>query len=141
MKVTLTKDTYNYFKDLIEGDGQRLIESWQEFIEHDTDFSIWGELYNKVVEEVEFSSAQMVAKLLRGEIEIKEKEEPTRFTFYKKQGGERRYYGAFEEVTTGIKATWYDKGLSYDERQMEALETLGWKKISLEQAIEDDKNK
>lgn len=141
MKVTLKKDTYNYFKNLLEGDGQRLIESWKEYIEHDTDFNIWGELYNKVVEEVEFSSAQMVAKLLRGKIEIEEKKEPTRFVFYKKLGGKRRYYGVFEEVTTGIKATWYDTGLSYDERCMKALEQLSWTKISLEQAIEDDKNK
>lgn len=141
MKVTLKKDTYNYFKNLIEGDGQRLIESWKEYIEYDRDFSIWGELYNKVVEEVEFSSAQMVAKLLRGEIEI-EKEKPTRFVFYKNtfgSSGKRRYYGTAEETNKGIKATWYDTGISHDERQMEALETLGWTKISLEQAQKEDK--
>lgn len=80
MKVTLTKDTYEYFKDLIEGDGQRLIESWKEYIDDDTDYKFWQDLYTKVVNEVEFSSAQMVAKLLRGEIEIK-KEAPTRFVF------------------------------------------------------------
>lgn len=139
MKVTLTKDTYEYFKDLIEGDGQRLIESWKEYIDDDTDYKFWQDLYTKIVNEVEFSSAQMVAKLLRGEIEIEEKKEPTRFVFYKNQGGKRRYYGAFEEVTTGIKATWYDTGLSFDERQMKALEQLAWTKISLEQAIADDK--
>lgn len=142
MKVTLTKDTYEYFKDLIEGDGQRLIESWKQYIDYDMDFSIWGELYNKVVEEVEFSSAQMVAKLLRGEIEIEEKKEPTRFVFYKKLGGftsERRYYGTAKEVKSGLEATWYDTGLSHDERHMEALETLGWTKISLEQAQKEDK--
>lgn len=66
MKVTLTKDTYEYFKDLIEGDGQRLIESWKEYIDDDIDFNYWGNLYQKVAEEVEYSSAQMVAKLLRG---------------------------------------------------------------------------
>lgn len=86
----------------------------------------------------------MVAKLLRGKIEIEEKKDPTRFVFYKNtidSGNARRYYGTAEEVKEGIKATWYDTGLSHDERQMEALKTLGWKKISLEQAIEDDKNK
>lgn len=142
MKVTLKKDTYNYFKNLIEGDGQRLIESWIGFIEHDTDFNIWGELYNKVVEEVEFSSAQMVAKLLRGEIEIEKEKEATRFVCYKKVCGytyKRRYYGTAEEVSTGIRATWYDTGISHDERQMEALETLGWTRISLEQAQKEDK--
>lgn len=141
MKVTLTKDTYEYFKDLIEGDGQRLIESWKEYIDDDIDFNYWGNLYRKVAEEVEYSSAQMVAKLLRGEIEIEEKEGPARFVYYKKQGGKRRYYGAYEEVTTGITATCYDTGVSYDERCMEALEQLSWTKISLEQAIADDKEK
>lgn len=143
MKVTLTKDTYEYFKDLIEGDGQRLIESWKEFIENNIDFTIWHELYTKVVEEVEFSSAQMVAKLLRGEIEIEEKKEPTRFVFYKERGFTgskvRRYYGSVNEVTEGIEATWYDNGFGQDERHMEALETLGWTKISLEQAQKEDK--
>lgn len=141
MKVTLKKDTYNYFKDLLEDDGQRLIESWKEYIDDGTDCKFWYDIFTKVVNEVGSGSAQMVAKLLRGEIEIEEKKEPTRFVFYKKQGGKRRYYGAFEEVTTGIKATWYDTGLSFDEQHMKALEQLAWTKISLEQAIADDKNK
>lgn len=143
MKVTLKKDTYEYFKDLIECDGQRLIESWEEYIDDDTDFIHWQELYAKVINEVAFSSALMVAKLLRGEIEIEEKKEPKRFVFYKERGFTgskvRRYYGSVNEVTEGIEATWYDEGLLYDERQMEALKILGWKKISLEQAQKDDK--
>lgn len=140
MKVTLKKDTYNYFKNLIEGTGQELIEEWQSYIEHSKNSDYWSALYDKTYKEAEFSSAQMVAKLFRGEIEI-EKEKPTRFVYYKKLGGKRRYYGAFEEVDTGIKATWYDTGISYDERCMKSLEQLSWTKISLEQAIEDDKNK
>lgn len=75
MKATVEKYTYEYFKELIEGDGQRLIESWKRYIDYDTDSIHWQELYTKVVNEVEFSSAQMVAKLLRGEIEIEEKKE------------------------------------------------------------------
>lgn len=138
MKVTVNKDTYKYFKDLLEDDGQRLIESWKEYIEDDLDLIFWGELFKKVANEVEYSSAQMVAKLLRGEIEI-EQEGPTRFVFYKNQGGKRRYYGAFKDVNNGLEATWYDTGFSLEERQMEALETLGWTKISLEQAQKEDK--
>ncbi|QWY14633.1 hypothetical protein [Lactococcus phage PLG-II] len=141
MKVTLKKDTYNYFKNLIEGSGRKLIEEWKSFTEYGKNSDYWSALYDKTYKEAEFSSAQMVAKLLRGEIEI-EKEEATRFVFYKNVCGsvsERRYYGTAEEVDKGIRATWYDTGFSHDERQMEALETLGWKKISLEQAQKEDK--
>lgn len=140
MKVTLTKDPHDYFTKLLGGTEQQLIEAYQDYIDKDLNISMWGELYNKVANKVGFSSAQMVAKLFRGEIEIK-KEAPTRFVFYKKQGSKRRYYGALEEVKEGIKATWYDTRLSFDKRQMKALEQLNWTKISLEQAIEDDKNK
>ena len=59
--------------------------------------------------------------------------------FYKNQGRKRRYYGAFKEVNNGLEATWYDTGLSLEERQMEALETLGWTKTSLKQARKEDK--
>lgn len=141
MKATVNKETYKYFKDLLEDDGQRLIESWKEYIEDNLYLVFWSELLNKVANEVEYSSAQMVAKLLRGEIEI-EQEEPTRFVFYKNtfdSSGKRRYYGSAEETNKGIKATWYDTGISHDERHMEALETLGWTKISLEQAQLEDK--
>lgn len=143
MKVTLKKDTYNYFKNLIEGSGRKLIEEWKSYIDYDKNSDYWNDLYDKTYKEAEFSSAQMVAKLLRGEIEIEEKKEPTRFVFYKERGfigsKVRRYYGSVNEATEGSKATWYDKGFSQDERHMEALETLGWKKISLEQAQKEDK--
>lgn len=138
MKVTVSKETYDYFKKLLDGSGQKLIENWQHYINYGKETIYWNGLYDKVYKEVGFSSAQMVAKLLRGEIEL-EKPDQTRFVFYKKQAGKRRYYGAFEEVTTATKATWYNTELSHDERQMEALETLGWIKISLEQAQEEDK--
>lgn len=142
MKVTLKKDTYNYFKNLIEGNGRELIEEWKSFDEYGKNSDYWSDLYDKTYKEAEFSSAQMVAKLLRGEIEIK-KEEATRFVFYKEGGyvgsKVRRYYGSATEVDKGIKATWYDTGISHDERQMEALKTLGWTKISLEQAQLEDK--
>lgn len=138
MKVTVNKDTYKYFKDLLKDDGQRLIESWKEYIEDDLDLIFWGELFKKVANEVEYSSAQMVAKLLRGEIEL-EQEAPTRFVYYKNLGRKRRYYGSAQETDKAISATWYDTGLSHDERQMEALETLGWKKIALSKAQQEDK--
>ena len=140
MKVKVNKGTYEYFKDLLEDDGQRLIESWKEYIEADIDFIFWQELYAKVINEVSYSSAQMVAKLLRGEIEV-QLESPTRFVYYKTYGRKRRYYGSAEEVDKGIKATWYDTGNSYDEGHMKALETLGWFKIPLDEAIEQDKSK
>lgn len=142
VKVTVNKDTYKYFKDLLEDNGQRLIESWKEYIEDDLDLIFWRELFNKVANEAEYSSAQMVAKLLRGEIEI-EQEEPTRFVYYKERGFTgskvRRYYGSVHETAKALEATWYDTGLSHDERQMEALETLGWKKIALSKAQQEDK--
>lgn len=139
MKAKVSKETYEYFKDLIEGDGQRLVESWKEYIEDDTDYKFWQELYAEVINEIEFSSAQMVAKLLRGEIKLTQ--EVTRFVYYKTFGHKRRYYGSAEEVDKGIKATWYDTGNQLDEEHMEALETLGWNKIPLNEAIEEDKSK
>lgn len=145
MKVTVNKETYEYFKDLIEGNGQRLIESWKEYIDDDVDFKCWGDLLQAVATKVEYSSAQMVAKLLRGEIKIEEKKEPTRFVYYKERGFTgnkvRRYYGSMHETAKAIDATWYDTRLSHDERQMEALETLGWKKITLSEAQQEDKYK
>lgn len=141
MKVTVNKEAYEYFKDLIEGDGQRLIESWKEYIDDDVDFEYWSDLFQTVGKVVEYSSAQMVAKLLRGEIKLEEKKEPTRFVYFKSLGRKRRYYGSAEEVDKGISATWYDTGNQKDEEQMKALETLGWHKIPLNEAIEEDKNK
>lgn len=140
MKVTVSKDTYDYFTNLLESNGQRLIESWKKYIEEGYEYSIWFELYNEVASEVEFNSAQMVAKLLRGEIEL-EQEAPKRFVYFKNFGGKRRYYGSAEEVDKGIKASWYDTGDPKDEEHMKALETLGWYKIPLDEAIEEDKNK
>lgn len=142
MKVILKKDTYNYFKNLIEGSGRELIEEWKSYIDYGKNSDYWSDLYDKTYKEAEFSSAQMVAKLLRGEIEI-EKEEATRFVYYKECGygasKVRRYYGTAQETKYAISATWYDTGLSHDERHMEALEALGWTKISLEQAQVEDK--
>lgn len=142
MKVTLKKDTYNYFKNLIEGSGRELIEEWKSFDEYGKNSDYWSALYDKTYKEAEFSSAQMVAKLLRGEIEIK-KEEATRFVYYKERGigsgNGRRYYGSAQETKDAFSATWYDTGISDDERHMKALETLGWTKISLEQAQLEDK--
>lgn len=63
----------NISKDLIEGDGRRLIESWKEYIDDDVDFKYWGDLFQAVATKVEYSSAQMVAKLLRDEIKLEEK--------------------------------------------------------------------
>lgn len=145
MKVIVSKDTYEYFRELIAGDGQRLIENWREYIENDTHFKFWGELYGKVIGEVELSSAQMVAKLLRGEIEIEEKKEPTRFVYYKERGigsgNGRRYYGGARETDEALGATHYKHGISHDERHMSALETLGWTKITLDEAIVEDESK
>ena len=145
MKVKLSKETYNYFKDLIKGNGRELIESWQSYIEHGKESSYWNGLYDEVYKEVDFSSAQMVANLLRGEIKLEEKKEPTRFVYFKERGFTgnkvRRYYGSVRETDEALEATWYDTDLSHDERQMEALETLGWKKIALSKAIEEDKSK
>lgn len=140
MKAKVSRNTYKYFKDLLEDDGQRLIESWKEYIDDDLDYNFWNELFNIVANEVKYSSAQMVAKLLRGEIEI-EQQEPTCFVYFKSLGRKRRYYGSAEEVDKGISATWYDTGNPKDKEEMKALETLGWHKIPLDEAIEEDKSK
>lgn len=139
MKVTVSEKTYNYFKGLLDGDGQRLIEDWKEYVEDDLEYSFWEELYEEVANEVGYSSAQMVAKLLRGEIKLTR--EATRFVYYKNLGRKRRYYGSAEEVDKGIKATWYDTGNQRDEEHMKALATLGWHKIPLNEAVEEDESK
>lgn len=130
-QVEVTIEAYSYFsKRLLINDGS-LVEDWRNYCNgtiNKFDRKHWEELYGKVGFNCGYRSAGMVMKLIAQEITL-EVERPKKFVFYKvRLDDSKRYYGEFIETGFPAGASKYEAKNEEDEKQMEALEALGWTK-------------
>lgn len=129
--VEVTLEAYNYFSKLLITNDGSLVEDWRGYC-NGTLLHVhrvhWEELYGKVGFNCDYRSAGMVMKLIAQEITL-EVERPKKFVFYKvRLDDSKRYYGEFIETGFTAGASKYEAKNEEDEKQMEALEALGWTK-------------
>lgn len=144
MIIEVSKKTKKYIDEIREGGDAELILAYHKWMSESLDFEQRTELdkaFQEIKNKARKSAKEIVLSLIRYELRLVSYE-PTRFVYYKERGhGDdkiRRYYGRARETDTATSATWYDTGFSHDERHMQALETLGWTKIPLDEARKED---
>lgn len=144
MIIEVSKKTKEYIDKIREGGDAELILAYHKWMceslgfEHRTEID---EAFQEIKSKACKSAKEVVLALVKGELKLTTNKQ-TRFVYYKERGSGsnkiRRYYGSAHETREAFAASWYDTGYAKDEEHMKALETLGWTKISLDEARKED---
>lgn len=144
MIIEVSEKTKKHIDKIRESGDEELILAYHVWMSESVcleDRSEIDEAFQEIKEKAHKSVKEIVLALVKNELHLASNE-PTRFVYYKECGGGsskvRRYYGSARETDAAITATWYDTGCGRDEEHMKALETLGWTKISLNEAHKED---